>query len=69
MFYPVTVYGPDGKVKRIIPTEKLHRRHWRIFRKERKNLSFTNDGKRIIPKWWKDILDLDYNDTLIDFYH
>ena len=28
-----------------------------------------NDGKRIIPKWWEDKLDLDYNETLIDFYH
>jgi hypothetical protein len=33
MFFPVTVYDSNGKVKKIITPRSLGKRHWAEFRK------------------------------------
>jgi len=32
-FHDVKVYGPDGKIRRVINEEQLKQRHWKFFSK------------------------------------
>jgi hypothetical protein len=61
MFFPVTIYTPEGKVKRVLSTKALHDRHWRRFRKA-ENLSSVNRGRRPErPKGLKERLDREFS--------
>ncbi len=60
MFFPVTIYGPDGKIKKVISPKTLEKRHWSNFRKMDKNRSFSKETKKNAPKQLKEKLDLYY---------
>ncbi len=52
MFFPVTIYNAEGKVKKVLSAKSLHERHWRLFR-EVERLSSINKGKK--PERPKDL--------------
>jgi hypothetical protein len=57
MFFPVTVYDSNGKVKTIITPQSLGKRHWAEFGKNKNNLFVTRKNKQI-PRLLKDSFDL-----------
>ena len=68
MFFPVTIYNPDGKVKKVLSSKKLHERHWKRF-SEAENLSSTTRGrKREMPKGLKKKLDQEFPEVLVRRY-
>jgi len=60
MFFPVTIYDSEGKVKKVLSSKKLHERHWKQFC-EAENLSSATKGrKRQMPKGLKKKLDQEF---------
>ena len=60
MFFPVTIYNAEGKVKKVLSTKSLHERHWRRYR-ETERLSSVNKGRKPEkPKGLKEKLDREF---------
>lgn len=60
MLFPVTIYSPDGKVKKVLSPKVLHERHWRKFR-DTENLSSATKGRKPErPKGLKEMLDREF---------
>ena len=67
LFFPVTVYDSNGKVKKIITPRSLGKIHWAEFRRNKNNL-FVCRKKKQIPRWLRDSFDLvDLEFKLVDF--
>ncbi|MEK9627701.1 MAG: hypothetical protein VW455_01620 [Nitrospinota bacterium] len=60
MLFPVTVYNAKGQVKKVVSTEMLHRRHWKIFQDNEKKNNFQNAGGPKISKELKAKLDKEF---------
>ncbi len=60
MLFPVTVYNAQGKVKKVVSKEMLHRRHWKIFKNNEKRYGFQGAGNQAITKELKAKLDLEF---------
>jgi|TARA_B100000959_G_scaffold96092_1_gene101902 hypothetical protein len=58
MFFPVTIYGPDGKIKKVLSPKTLEKRHWSKFNKTDRNRSFSRKAKKDVPQQLKEKLDL-----------
>ena len=69
MFFPVTIYGPDGKIKKVISPKTLERRHWIGFGKMDKNRSFSSKARKHVPKQLKEKLDMDYFNSKNSYYN
>ncbi|KMP10678.1 hypothetical protein UR09_02850 [Candidatus Nitromaritima sp. SCGC AAA799-A02] len=69
MFYPVTIYSPDGRVKKVISTKALEKRHWKNFFKSVESRAVLKDTRRQIPGWVKKKLDLDYPEPVFNINH
>lgn len=47
MFYPVKIFKSNGKMKQIIPSEKLSERYWNEFNEAiRTNIQINPKGRR-----------------------
>jgi len=65
MFFPVTIYNPEGKVKKVLSTKALHDRHWRRFR-EAESLSSINKGRKTTrPKDLKEKQDREFSEATV----
>ena len=60
MFFPVTIYDSEGKVKKVHASKKLHERHWRRFYEAENLSSITKGRKREMPKGLKAKLDQEF---------
>ena len=60
MFFPVTIYDSEGKVKKVLSSKKLHERHWRRFFDAENLSSITKGRKREMPKGLKGKLDQEF---------
>ena len=60
MFFPVTIYDSEGKVKKVHSSKKLHERHWRRFYEAENLSSITKGRKREMPKGLKAKLDQEF---------
>jgi hypothetical protein len=69
MFFPVTIYGPDGKIKKVISPKTLERRHWVDFGKMDKNRSFSSKARKHVPKQLKEKLDMGYFNSKNSYYN
>jgi hypothetical protein len=68
MFFPVTIYNSEGKVKKVLSSKKLHERHWKRFCEAENLSSITKGRKREIPKGLKQKLDQKYPETAVHRY-
>lgn len=59
MFFPVTIYGPDGTIKKVISPKTLEKRHWRAFSEINKSRSFSRKAKKHVPQQLREKLDLE----------
>ena len=60
MFFPVTIYNADGKVKKVLSSKALQKRHWKRFREEEQHSSVNKGRKPEKPKDLKKKLDLEF---------
>jgi len=62
MFYDVKVLNPDGTMKKVITSTELQTNHWEKFRKAEESLSLQTSERRKVPRWIKEVLDLQFPD-------
>jgi len=60
MFFPVTIYNAEGKVKKVLSTKSLHERHWRRYRETERFSSVNKGRKPAKPKGLKEQLDREF---------
>jgi len=60
MFFPVTIYDAEGKVKKVLSAENLHERHWRQFHSAEGFSSVNKGRKPEKPKGLKEKLDREF---------
>jgi hypothetical protein len=60
MFFPVTIYDSEGKVKKVLSSKKLHERHWKRFCEAESISSITKGRKREMRKGLKQKLDQEF---------
>jgi hypothetical protein len=60
MFFPVTIYDSEGKVKKVLSSKKLHERHWKRFSEAENISSITKGRKREMRKVLKQKLDQEF---------
>ncbi len=60
MFYDVRILDPDGKIKKILHSRELSKKHWENFRKMEDSISLTANGAIKVPGWVKRRLELEH---------
>lgn len=69
MFHEVRIKNPDGTVKKVVPSGKLARQHWKNFNKSEDRIGLTTTGQKPVPGWVKKNLDILYPETFeINYY-
>lgn len=60
MFYDVRILNPDGKIKRILDSRELSKKHWENFRKMEDRICLTSSGTIKVPGWVKRRIEMQY---------
>ena len=60
MLYEVRVMKPNGKIKEVIPVERLSQRYWSQFYNANKEISIPGNWKTRVPHWVQERLDIEF---------
>lgn len=64
MLYQVRVLNPKGDLKNTVPSDELHKLHWKNFQTAEDNITLTSSGRLGVPKWVRQRLDLEHPDPV-----
>ena len=60
MFYEVKVINPQGKIKKVVSSKELAKRHWKDFFITSSENWEVSSNKQRVPGWMKKKLDIEY---------
>ncbi len=67
MLHEVRIFGPDGKLKKLITKQELSREHWKSFHEATNDIYIGKLAKGRVPRMVRDILDVEFPDFSDEF--
>lgn len=62
MLFDVNIFDPKGNLLRTINSNKLRKRHWKIFLRMEKSKSFVGFDQQDVPGWLKKKMEMVYSE-------